>query len=287
MVRLVDVPLDAGDASRAVTDIEEAIAQSRSTQAPSHSNTRTTAEDPRFVGKSTEEIVAMYKNLESHSGRLANRLGQVENQYAGVQQQVNQLILGKSENDLRKGSGSVEIQPADLMVNPTEAIDRYLQSRQNPEVSALQRRLQELEQQLSQTTFSINHPKAEDVTQDPAFAAWVRQTPLRMRLAQSAAQNNLADADLLLQEWKHTQDAGESQPSNTRNRAQELARSVTLESSNTSSESGTGQQGKGKKMFRSSDLIALRQRDPDKYESPELQNEIVKAYLEGRVIRDQ
>lgn len=184
MVRLVDVPLDAGNASRAVTDIEEAITQSRNE--PTSQTTTTTkqpTDDPRFAGKSTAEIVEMYRNLESHSGRLANRLGQVENNYSNVQQQINQLILGKRENDLRQNGGKAEIQPADLMVNPTEAIDRYLSSRSNPEVSALQQRLQQLEQQLTQTTFTMNHPKAEDVTQNPEFAAWVRETPLRMRLA--------------------------------------------------------------------------------------------------------
>lgn len=280
MVRLVDVPLDGGDASRAVADINEAITQSRSqVQTPQTQVQRQQADDPRFAGKSTSEIVDMYRNLESHSGRLASQLGE-------ARQNVNQLILGKRENDLRQGSGNVEpvkILPTDLMVNPTEAIDRYLSSRQNPEVSALQARLQQLEQQLTQTTFSMNHPKAEDVTQDPAFTAWVRQTPLRMRLAQSAAQNNLADADLLLQEWKHTQSAGENSSTNTDNRAQDLARRVALESGGTSSETGTGRT-RGTKTFKRADLIALRQTDPDKYESEALQKEIVKAYLEGRVV---
>ena len=285
MVRLVDVPLDAGDPNRAISDINEAITESRSQP----SNTRETTasrlaqsnntDDPRFAGKSAAEIVDMYRNLESHSGRLASQLGEARNS-------VNALILGKRENDLRAGSGRepVKVNPADFLVNPTEALDRYYANRDNPEVSALKERLGQLEQQLTQTVFTVNHPKAQDVTQDPAFAAWVRQTPLRGMLAEAAAKGDLRQADLLLKEWQHTQEQEKSSPTNTNNRAQDLARSVTLESSNTASEGANGASTRGAKKFRRSDLIALRQRDPDRYESPELQNEIVKAYLEGRVV---
>src|SRR5271165_2299726 len=95
MVRLVDVPLDAGDPNRAITDINEAITESRSQprtqetrQTQTSSSTPTNdVNDPRFAGKSAAEIVEMYRNLESHSGRLANQLGEARNS-------VNALILG-------------------------------------------------------------------------------------------------------------------------------------------------------------------------------------------------
>jgi hypothetical protein len=288
MVRLVDIPLDAGDPNKAVTDIEAAITESRSqertqegtrqeTQRQTQTNDLT---DPRFAGKSTEEIVSMYRNLESHSGRLANQLGEARNS-------VNALILGKRENDLRQGSGNREttkVNPADLMVDPTSALDTYFRERTNPEVSALKERLAQLEQQLTQTVFTVNHPKATDITQDPQFAAWVRQTPLRMQLADAAAQGNLVQADLLLKEWQHTQTAGTNSTTNTNSRAQELARSVSLESGSSGSEAGDGKGSKSTRTFSRRDLIALRQRDPEKYESQALQNEIVRAYVEGRVV---
>jgi hypothetical protein len=234
-------------------------------------------DDPRFAGKSAADVVDMYKNLESHSGRLASQLGEARNS-------VNALILGKRENDLRQNTQPTEaykVQPADLMVNPTEALDRYLQGRTSPEVSRLQERLGQLEQQLHSSTFTMKHPTAETITSDPAFSAWVKQTPLRQRLAQSASQNNMIDADLLLTEWQSAQTTQTDTVNNTGDKARALARAVTLESGGHGTESGTRKSGK---VFRRGDLIALRQRDPDKYESQELQNEIVKAYLEGRVV---
>jgi hypothetical protein len=286
MVRLVDVPLDAGDPNRVVTQIEEAIVESRSQEraAPRQESSQTTTRsaegiaDPRFAGKSAAEIYESYRNLEAHSGRLANQLGEAKNQ-------VNTLILGKRENDLQKGNGRERsnVQAADFLVNPTEALDRYLESRDNPEVSALQNRLAQLEAQLSQTMFTVNNPKASEVTQDPAFAAWVRQTPLRATLADAAAKGDLVQADLLLKEWQHTKGTQENSPTREHNRAQDLARSVSLESTTTGSESGDGRSTRGTKKFSRRDLQALRIRDPDKYESEALQKEIVKAYLEGRV----
>jgi hypothetical protein len=287
MVRLVDIPLDAGDPQKAITDIESAITESRSQERQQPVTSTTTQRqtqthdvtDPRFAGKSTAEIVEMYRNLESHSGRLANQLGEARNS-------VNALILGKRENDLRQGAGKepTKLNPADLMVDPTNALDRYFQERTNPEVSALKERLAQLESQLTQTVFTVNHPKATDITQDPAFAAWVRQTPLRMQLADAAAQGNLVQADLLLKEWQHTQQSGTNETTNTNNRAQELARAVTLESGAAGSEGGDGKGQRSSKTFKRADLIALRQRDPERYESQAMQNEIIKAYVEGRVV---
>jgi hypothetical protein len=287
MVRLVDIPLDAGDPNRAITEIESAITESRtqeSRQEVTQPTQRTTqpidVDDPRFAGKSTAEIVNMYRNLESHSGRLANQLGEARNS-------VNALILGKRENDLRAGAGTREptrLNPADLMVDPTNALDNYFRERTDPEVSALKERLGQLEQQLTQTVFTVNHPKATDTTQDPKFAAWVRQTPLRMQLADAAANGNLVQADLLLKEWQHTQDSGTATPTTANNRAQELARAVALESGASGSEGGDGKSARSQRTFKRSDLIALRQRDPEKYESQAMQNEIVRAYVEGRVV---
>jgi hypothetical protein len=283
MVRLVDVPLDAGDPNKAVTDIEAAIQETAAIDAlprPAAVTNKSVptddAADPRFAGKSTAEIVSMYRNLESHSGRLASQLGEARNS-------VNALILGKRENDLSKGSGkpTATVAPADLLVNPTEALDRYLESRTNPEVSALKDRLAQLEAQLTQTVFTVNHPKAQDVTQDPAFAAWVRQTPLRSQLAEAAAQGDLGKADLLLREWQHAKSSNESTVTTTNDRAKTLARSVSLESSTASGEDA-GRQRSTKTLSRRN-LQALRMSNPDKYESQEMQNEIVRAYVEGRV----
>jgi hypothetical protein len=283
MVRLVDVPLDNGSAKSAIEQLTEGVRES-SQLAPQTRQTQTTQQtqdvDPRFAGKSTEEIVKMYTNLESHSGRLASQLGEARTN-------LHTIITGKRESDLRQNGGTVEttvkIQPADILSNPTEAIDRYLTSRQSPEVSALQQRLAQLENQLANTTLRFNHPKAEEETADPAFAAWVRQTPLRQQLAQRAANGDPSSADMLLTEWQTAKASGKDAVQNASERARDLAQRTTLEGRSSGSE-GTG---KAKRTYKSSDLIALRMNDPDKYENPAFQREITQAYIEKRVLLDQ
>jgi len=282
MVRLVDVPLDNGSAKSAIEQLTEGVRES-SQQTPTKQTTvqQTTQDvDPRFAGKSTEEIVSMYKNLESHSGRLASQLGEARNN-------LTSIITGKRENDLRQNGGTVEtqvkIQPSDLLSNPTEAIDRYLSSKQSPEVSALQQRLSQLENQLANTTLRFNHPKAEEETADPAFAAWVRQTPLRQQLAQRAANGDPSSADMLLTEWQTAKASGKDPVQNVSDRAKDLAGRTTLEGRS----SGTEGTGKAKRTYKSSDLIALRMNDPDRYENPAFQREITQAYIEKRVLLDQ
>jgi hypothetical protein len=284
MVRLVDVPLDNGSAKSAIEQLTEAVresSQQSTTKQTAVQERQTPDVDPRFAGKSTEEIVKMYTNLESHSGRLASQLGEARTN-------LHTIITGKRENDLRQNGGQTEttpvkIQPADILSNPTEAIERYVSSRQSPEVNALQQRLAQLENQLANTTLRFNHPKAEEETADPAFAQWVRQTPLRQQLAQRAASGDPSSADMLLTEWQQAKASGKDPVQNASERARDLVSRTTLEGRSSGSE-GTG---KAKRTYKSSDLIALRMNDPDRYENPAFQREITQAYIEKRVLLDQ
>lgn len=280
MVRLVDVSLDAGDPNKAVTALNDAVTESRAqtTTRTEPAVTKPTT-DARFAGKTTEELVQMYTNLESHSGRLASQLGETRGQ-------LNQIIIGKRENDLRQNGGAVtrqpaEIKPTDLLSNPTETIERYLSARgENPEVQTLKDRLAQLERSLGETRFSSNHKNAEQVTADPAFAAWVQQTPLRSRLAQNAAAGDYGAADALLTEYTAATAGRTNTVTTARDRAQDLASRVGLEG-NTTGNDGTKPTSK---TFRRQDLIALRINNPELYESPAYQKEIVKAYIENRVV---
>jgi hypothetical protein len=283
MVKFVDVPLDVGNPERAVSELNAIISESTNNRQTAQTQETRSVErkvdvDPRFAGKSTEEIVNMYRNLESHSGRLANQVGE-------HRRQIDQLILTKRDNDIRQNTPHAErvkIQPTDLMVNPTEAIDRLLDSRESPKISALQERLNQLEAQLGQTTFTLKHPNAQEETIDPAFQQWVQQTPLRQKLMSDAAGGNPWASDALLTEWNQAKDKAPITTAN--NRAQELARKVSLESSNSGSESGNSPNSTSNKTIRRKDIIALRQKNPELYESDAYQRVIMHAYRNDLVV---
>src|ERR1700722_7211967 len=109
MVRLVDVPLDSGSSTRAIEQLTEAVRESSEQPPTRQTQTQTQVQDvdPRFAGKSTEEIVNMYRNLESHSGRLASQLGEARTN-------LHTIITGKRENDLRQNGGQTEAPPAKI-----------------------------------------------------------------------------------------------------------------------------------------------------------------------------
>lgn len=233
----------------------------------------------KFVGKSLEEVLTSYQQLESAFGKAKNELGQ-------TRQSMDQLLQAKRESDLR-ASGVTQVAPiqqkaapeltaADLLENPTQALNSYLENRESATTADLRQRLAMQEQRLQQQDFVGRHPDWQEHTNDPQFIEWAKQTPYRQSLAASAAREDLRAADALLTEYKAYK------PLLTRSTVQEstldAARKVGLERT---AASGDEQKPTGK-IIRRSDAQALRISDPDKYDSPAFQNELLKAIAEGR-----
>jgi hypothetical protein len=270
----------AGNPNAALTTAAELITESKQQTQGTQTTTTTqsTFEIPaKFKGKSQEEIIKAYMNLEAHSGRLANDLGQ-------TRQSVDQLLQQKREQDLRSsGAQNVqrlpeakELTAADLLQNPTEALNSYLEARESAATKELKERLARQEAQMAQQQFVGRHPDWQQETNDPEFVNWARQTPYRQNLAARAAAEDLAAADALLSEYKAYKPLLTKATSQSTNL--EAARKVGLEST---SVAGDETKPAGKVIYRR-DAQALRISDPDKYDSPAFQNELLKAIAEGR-----
>lgn len=247
-----------------------------STIATTTTVSQTTQIPDRFKGKSTEEVYQAYANLERHAGKLANDLGQSNHR-------VDQLLSMKRENDLRANGATQVTRQApspvtasDLLENPTQALDRYFETKESAVVQGLQARLAQQESLMAQNSFVSRHPDWQEHTNDPAFVEWARQTPWRANLAASAAKNDLQAADALLTEYKQykpllTQTA---QSTNL-----EAARRVGFERTASSGDATSSSAGP---IIRRRDNMALRISDPDKYESPAYQNALLAAIRDGR-----
>lgn len=230
----------------------------------------------KFVGKSLEEVLTAYQNLETAFGRAKSELGQSK-------QSVDQLLQQKRENDLRANGAQVvtptkakELTAADLLENPTEALNSYLEQRESATTRELRNQLVQQGAQLAQQQFVSRHPDWQQETNDPDFVNWARQTPYRQGLAARAAQEDLTAADALLSEYKAYKPLLSKASSQSTNL--EAARKVGLERSATSGDE-TKPTGK---ILRRADAMALRISDPEKYESPAFQNELLKAIAENR-----
>jgi hypothetical protein len=233
----------------------------------------------KFVGKSLEEVLTSYQQLETAYGRATAELGQSRGS-------VDQLLQQKRENDLR-ANGATTVQgvrqtpkltAADLLENPQQALDGYLEQRESSTTKELRDRLARQEVQLAQNTFVGRHPDWQKETNDPDFVNWARQTPYRQNLAARASQEDLAAADALLSEYKAYKPLLARQTSQSTNL--EAARKVGLEST-----SVVGDEAKKTgKIIRRADNMALRVSDPEKYESQAYQNELLKAIAEKRYL---
>lgn len=276
-----DVEIAHTDTAKLADELRSAGAQptraAKSTVQKTDEDTNT--EPRRFAGKSREDILSMYENLERHSGRLANDLGQ-------TQRAVQELIIDKRARDLNANGVKqpTKVDPADLLQRPTEALDPFIEERVNRAIGPLQQQLSRMEQMLGSSVFNNHHGDAATVMETPEFAAWVRETPLRRSIASLASQGNTQAADELLSEYKSTKAAERANAETDDNTRLSAASRVSLEQSRTGNEGAVGGAKPGKTYTRGQMRALMQSRA---YETDDvLKEEVSKAYIQGRVVGD-
>lgn len=249
--------------------VKPAASASPSPTAPASTEPR------RFAGKSREDIMEMYLNLERHDGRLANENGQ-------MQRALQELLVDKRARDLTANGGNPKpttVEPADLLQRPTEALDPFIEERVTKAVAPIQQQLARLEGLLGQTVFQNRHADAQDITSSPEFTAWVKETPLRRNLAAIAAGGNTQVADDLLTEFKKTRTVETQNAEVQEQRRLAAASSVSLEQSRTGNDGTAKPAGK---TYTRAQMRALMQ-SPAYQSDDQLREEVSRAYIEGRV----
>ena len=221
----------------------------------------------KFQGKSMEDVISSYENLEKELGRKGQEIGELRKLTDGILQQ--QLTTTKS------GTEAQEEEDIDFFDDPNKAVSKAIEN--HPKFREFEE--QQKVQAASATTTQLKsaHPDYLEVVGDPKFQEWVQESPIRTELYVSAHNYDLNSAMELIGNWKerslisNTSEA-EANKAAKRDQALKAGRGV----SRTSSESQAG-----KKIYRRADLIRLRTNNPERYES--LQDEILQAYSDGRV----
>jgi hypothetical protein len=221
----------------------------------------------------------MYRNLEAAHGRMANELG--------TQRQLSDRLLElKRNDDLGQNAPSkkpekVNVTAADLLEKPTEALERFADSREAAVVAQVNDRLNRVEAALVQREFAAKHPDANTVAQSPEFVEWVKASPVRQRAAQAAVQGHFGAADDLLTEFKAIKPAKVVKEEDDEKQNQEAARKSTLDGGGAGGpDPGNKKSGK---VYSRSDLMRLRIEKPETYYNEDFQQEITIAYAQGRV----
>jgi hypothetical protein len=279
-IKSSDVP---GNAERVKKELAEAAAGNR--KASDREEKRLEQDDvpEKYRGKSIDDVIQMHQNAERKIGQTGNELGQYK-------QLTDQLLDLKRRDDLAKGGAEAEeedeplpkITQTEILDDPDTAIGKAIEARLNRVERKREQKAEATQAEQLQTAFAARHPDAQEIAQDPEFREFVNKSQSRQMLAAAALNaGNLFAANTILDEWKasRSQNSDESsEDENTDPNLEEARKASTLSTgaSNTK-DAPTG------KVYNRLDLIRLKLEDPEAYGSEVFQQEIMKAYAEGRV----
>ena len=217
----------------------------------------------KYKGKGIEDVIKMHQEAEKLIGKQAQEVGE-------VRKLADELL----KQSLSKPTQPTEVEPEiDFFEDPKKAVKQTLES--HPDVIAARQATQEFKRMQIQQRLSSEHPDFQQVVQDPEFAEWVKQSPVRLSLYTKAdSEFDFDSANELLSTYKALKQVKRQAEVNQAKEATER----TLKSASVDT-GGTGESSA--KVYRRADLIRLKMTDPDRYE--QLQPEIMKAYAEGRV----
>jgi hypothetical protein len=223
----------------------------------------------KFQGKSFEDVVEAYTNLEKENGRKANEVGELRKLTDEIlKQQVSQQqqVVDTNINE--------EVGVDDFFDNPSEAVNKALAN--NPRLKQMEERLQRDTQRATHQELLQRHSDADAVVASPEFVNWVQSSPTRLEMFRQSHNNLDVDmADDLLNVYKTTKQASADEAKIERDAiAADSLKKASVERGSSNSE--------GKKpMYLRTELIRLKIEQPSRYAA--MGEEIRQAYAEGRV----
>lgn len=223
----------------------------------------------KYKGKSLDEIIRMHQEAEKLIGRQAQEVGE-------VRKLADELIKRQLEPKQVEVPAAKEDE-IDFFEDPKKAVSKAVEA--HPAIQEAKQQALLLKQQQTLTKLQQEFPDFQQTVADPAFAEWVKASPVRVRLYAAAdADFDFDSAAELLTSWNYVKPKPVQQPvvpqeARAAQKAAVKAATVDVGSSAAAPTSS--------KVYRRADLIRLQLEDPDRYYS--LQDEILAAYAEGRV----
>jgi len=226
----------------------------------------------KFAGKSLEDVINSYENLEKELGRKSQEIGELRKLSDSFLQA--QLNTNQQQNLQANNKNTEKTEDFDFFEDPDGAVNRAIEN--HPKFKEFQQFQAQQSQTAARSRLQEAHPDYGNIVKDAKFQDWVKESPIRMQMFQAADAYNFDAANELLSTWKDRSMINKTQEVNEQ---AEADRKAALKAG--ASESRSGVSSGGGKIFKRADLINLKMRDPQRYES--MQDEIFKAYSEGRV----
>lgn len=250
-----------------IQDLENEASELEVVESQDAAKAVTTEEDnipEEFRTLSKADLAGMLKHTRKELGRQNAEVGE-------IRKLADELIKSQLSKPETKPVAEV-----DFFENPQEAIRQAVET--NPRVLAAEQYA--LNAQKAQTVQALaqKHPDYTQVVQDADFANWIKASKVRVQLFQAAENFNLDAADELLSTYKQLKSINKPQVKEPPSAEEKAARTSSMQAAAVDT-GGSGESGK--KVYRRTDLIRLKMRDPAKFK--DMQDEIDLAYQQGRV----
>lgn len=253
------------------TPVEQELEAAKVAEAETQKEEAPAFEMPdKFKDKSLEEVVQSYVHLEKEYGNKSNEVGDLR-KWADTLLQAQTsapTAIPQQEEDIN------EVGFDDFIEDPASAVNKALAS--NPTIQALEQHIQGQHADASRQALLQAHPDADQIVQDPAFNAFLNEVPGRLQALQDAHINGkVAVASDMLTLYKQTKVVANEEAVTERDaKAKGDLKKASVE------KGGRGS-GNTKPVFKRSELIELKMRDPQRYEA--MKDVIHKAYADKRV----
>lgn len=216
----------------------------------------------QFKGKDAKEVAKYAAAIEKRLSKQGAELGE-------VRRLADELLRTQLEATKAKEPERKEV---DFFENPQEAVRHLVEN--NPRVLAAEQYARQAQQEQAKAALAQAHPDIKEIVTDAKFAEWVKGSPIRVQLFNAAENYDINAAHELLSTYKALRGTQQRQVT----QADTQARDTTLKAVAVDT-GGSGESSK--KVYRRSDLIRLKIRDPERYEA--MSDDIYAAYAEGRV----
>lgn len=224
----------------------------------------------KFRGKTVDEIVDSYTNLEQQYGRQGNELGELRK----LADSLIQKNLSETSSQRAESLEKEVLSDEDFFTDPVTAVRRVVEEALEPVKQNLgQTQLDSTVQKLQ-----AKHPDLEAIVNDSSFQNWVLASTPRQEMWTRASNGDFDYADELFSQYKAVNQVS-VQAKREQDEAvkEEELKAATTVSAGSSRDAGS----MGKPIYKRSELIRLRMNDPQRYQ--DLHTEIMQAYADNRV----
>lgn len=225
----------------------------------------------KYQGKSVKELVQMHQEAEKRMGKQGSEVGE-----------LRKIVDTYIQSQLKPKAEEPPEEKADWFADPDKALEQRLN--EHPSVKKAEQFEQEYRKNTALERLQKAHPDMGQIVTDPNFSEWIQASKFRTQLFVEADQNYDYDAaNELFNLYKETQPKATETKKET-DAAEELrnaTRQEQVKKASTGSARGSSSPSR-KKKYRRSDIMKLKNSDPDKYD--DMADEILLAYREGRVV---